>query len=1001
MRKLVTLLLCVVFAASQIAAQTRTIKGKVSDSKSNPVANASVVVKGSTTGTTTDASGNFSINVPGTAKTLVISSLNFVSQEVSLAGKTSITVSLVSSTQDLQEVVVVGYGTKKKSDLTGSVSTLKAAEIENRPFSSVDKALQGKVAGLQSVAASGQPGASQNIIIRGVSSINGSSNPLWVIDGIPVNTGDVSRLQTTSNLLSTLNPNDIESISVLKDAASQSIYGSRAAYGVIVVTTKKGKAGKTRFKFDTEVGQSNTAYTNSKYRPLNAKQYIDITREGLVNLGQPQATIDATLASLGGNSGLDFSWLDNVTRNGTQQQYNLSAEGGNDKTSFFMSGGRFVQDGTTINSKLTRTNGNIRVTNKATDNLTLGFNLNGGVVSQRAPLNGGAFGNPVLSSYFLLPTRSAYNTDGTYNITNLGGLHNTIALSEWDKRFLRETSLRGSVYGEYKILDNLKFRSSYGVDYNILEEDQYNNPLHGDGAASNGRDFAYYTRYFNWVWTNTLDYQQNITKGGDLSFNAQIGYESQKSSGYQTSVQSQQFPPTLSLTYAASGATPVTASSTITEYSFASQFATANFNYQNRFVVSGSFRRDGSSKFSPDNKYGNFYSVGGTWNVDKERFMQNQKFFTQFKIRSSYGVNGSNTAIGNYDAPPLYGYGNNYNQLPGSAPSNVGNSSLTWELNKPFNVGLDVSFLKNRVSLTADYYTRTSSDLLLSVPLSRTSGFNTATRNIGSMKNQGIEFALNLVPVQTKNLKWDIDFNFANNKNTVLTLPDGNDIINPNSSILLYRQGVALNSFYLREWAGVDPANGDPLWYADNTHGATTNIYPGVSARVVAGNPQPKYFGSLTNSITYKGFSISAQFYYNYGNMVYDNWGSYYLGSGFGAVYNKVARQLDRWQKPGDITDIPKYIYNGNKNFQSSSTFYLQKGDYVRLREIQIGYDLPKSVIAKANLTNVHFYVRGTNLWTWVKDKNLAFDPEQGTTSTSNLNVFIPRTVTVGLNVGF
>ena len=319
MRKLVTLLLCVVFAASQIAAQTRTIKGKVSDSKSNPVANASVVVKGSTTGTTTDASGNFSINVPGTAKTLVISSLNFVSQEVSLAGKTSITVSLVSSTQDLQEVVVVGYGTKKKSDLTGSVSTLKAAEIENRPFSSVDKALQGKVAGLQSVAASGQPGASQNIIIRGVSSINGSSNPLWVIDGIPVNTGDVSRLQTTSNLLSTLNPNDIESISVLKDAASQSIYGSRAANGVIVVTTKKGKAGKTRFKFDTEVGQSNTAYTNSKYRPLNAKQYIDITREGLVNLGQPQATIDATLASLGGNSGLDFSWLDNVTRNGTQQ----------------------------------------------------------------------------------------------------------------------------------------------------------------------------------------------------------------------------------------------------------------------------------------------------------------------------------------------------------------------------------------------------------------------------------------------------------------------------------------------------------------------------------------------------------------------------------------------------------------------------------------------------------------------------------------------------------
>lgn len=998
MRKLVTMLLCVVLAVTQLAAQTRTIKGKVIDSKSNPIANASVVVKGSTTGTTTNADGDFTINVPATAKALVISSLNFKSQELTLGTRTSFSVSLESAVSDLQEVVVVGYGTSKKVDITGSVSILKSADIENLPFSSVDKALQGKVPGLQSVAASGQPGASQNIIIRGISSINGSSNPLWVIDGIPVNTGDASRLQTTGNLLSTLNPNDIESISVLKDAASQSIYGSRAANGVIVVTTKKGRAGKTRFRFDTEVGQSNTAYTNSKYRPLSAADYIALTKEGLVNLGQPQATIDATIASLGGSSGLDYNWLDNITRNGSQQQYNMSAEGGNDKTTFFLSGGHFVQEGTTINSKLTRTNGNVRITNKATDKLTIGFSLNGGVVNQRAPLNGGAFGNPVLSSYFLLPTRSAYNTDGSYNLTNLGGLHNTIALSDIDKRFLRQTSLRGSAWGEYKILDNLKFKTNYGVDYNILEEDQYNNPLHGDGAASNGRAYAYYTRYFNYVWTNTLDLQQNITRGGDLSLNAQVGYESQKSSAYFTSLQSQQFPPTITLTYPASGASPTTASATISEFSFVSQFASASVNYKNRFVVSGSFRRDGSSKFSPNNKYGNFWSVGGTWNVDREAFMQNVNFINQLKLRSSYGVNGSNTAIGNYDALPLYGFGNNYNQLPGSAPANVGDPNLTWELNKPFDVGVDVSILKNRVSLTFDYYSRTSSDLLLSVPLSRTSGFASATRNIGSMKNEGIELALNVVPVLVRNFRWDIDFNFANNKNTVLTLPDGNDIV---SGSFLIRQGVPLNTFYLREWAGVDPANGDPLWYADNTHGAKTNVYPGVAARVLSGNAQPKYFGSFTNTITFKNFTLSAQFYYNYGNMVYDTWGSYYLGSGFGAVYNKVARQLERWTAPGQVTDIPKYIYNGNKNAQSASTFYLQQGDYIRLREVQIGYNLSKSLIEKAHLSSVNFYVRGTNLWTWVKDKNLAFDPEQGTGSATNLNVFIPKTVTVGLSVGF
>lgn len=997
MRKLVTMLFCVVLAVSQLAAQTRTIKGKVTDDKSNPVNNASVVVKGATTGVNTDSEGNFTINVPASTRTLVISSLNFASQEVSIANRTSVTVALQTTEQNLQEVVVVGYGTKKKVDLTGSIATVKSAEIENRPFTSVDRALQGKVAGLQSVAASGQPGAAQAILIRGVSSISASNAPLWVIDGVPVNTGDASRLQTTANLLSTLNPNDIESISVLKDAASQSIYGSRAANGVIVVTTKKGRSGKTRFRFDTEIGQSETAYKNDRWRPLNAQEYLDITREGLVNLGATTAQINSTLASLGLGSGIDYNWLQNVERKGTQQQYNLSAEGGNDKTTFFISGGRFVQDGTTINSRFERTNGNVRITNKATDKLTINFNMNGGAVSQKAPLAGGAFGNPVLSSYFLLPTKRAFNPDGSYNLTDLGGLHNTIALTELDKRFLREMSLRGSLSAEYKILDNLRFKSAYGVDYNVLEEDQYNNGTHGDGVPSGGRAFSYYTRYFNWVWTNTLDLQQNITKNGDLSANVQIGYESQKSAGYFSSLEARQFPPSLSLTYPASGAQPALSSATISEYSFASQFASASVNYKNRFVLSGSFRRDGSSRFSAANRYGNFWSVGGTWNIDKEAFMENANFITQLKLRSSYGVNG-NAGIGNYDAFPLYGFGNNYNQQPGSAPSNVGDPNLTWELNKPFNVGLDISILKNRISLTADYYVRKSEDLLLGVPLSRTTGFGTATRNIGSMKNEGIELTLNVVPVQTRDFRWDIDFNFANNKNTVTSLPGGNDI--PDGSFIL-RQGVSYRTYFLRIYAGVDPANGDPLWYTDDTRKTTTNTYPAASARGLVGQALPKFFGQFGNTVTYKGFTLNAQFYYNFGNHVLNTWGSYQLGAGFGQTFNKVARIFDRWQKPGDVTDIPRYIYGGNKNYQSVSTMWYNQGDFIRLRDIQIGYNIPKEVLSKIGFTSANFYVRGTNLWTWVKDKEIPFDPEQGTGSASNLNVFIPRTVTVGLSLGF
>jgi TonB-linked SusC/RagA family outer membrane protein len=779
MRKFVAILLGAILVVTQVAAQNKTIKGRVTEDGKKPLSNASIIVKGTTVAAKTNDEGYYSITIPANGRVLKFSSLNFEDQEVNIGSKSEINVILVNTVSDLQQVIVTGYGTTKKATNTGSIATVKASEIENLPFSSVDKALQGKVAGLQSVATSGQPGASQAILIRGASSISASNAPLWVVDGVPINAGDASRLQTTGNLLSTLNPNDIESISVLKDAASQSIYGSRAANGVIVITTKKGKSGKTKFRFDTELGNSDVAYVNEKYKPLDANEYINLTREGLVNAGASAAQTTSILNSLGQGNGINFNWFDNIMRVGQQKQYNFSAEGGNDKTTFFLSGGNFVQDGTSINSQLKRNNVNFRITNKATDKLTIGLNVNAGNVSQRAPLNGGAFGNPLLSSYFLLPTYSAYKPDGTYNYILNGGLHNTVALSEMDKRFLRQSSIRGSVNGEYKILDNLKFRSVYGIDYNALEEDQYNNPLHGDGLASNGRAFAYYTRYFNYVWTNTLDLQQNITRNGDLSSSTQIGYEAQKSAGYFSTLRADQFPPSLSLTYPASGASPVTANATISDYTFESQFASTNLNYKNRFVVSGSFRRDGSSRFSAKNRYGNFWALGATWNIDREDFMANNKIFDQLKLRGSYGVNG-NAGIGNYDAPALYGFGFNYNQLPGSAPTNVGDENLTWELNKPMNIGLDFSVLKNRVNVTVDYYIRKSENLLLSVPLSNTSGFGSATRNIGSMENKGLELSLNIVPIQTKDLRWDVDFNFSNNKNTITSLPNKADILSGN-----------------------------------------------------------------------------------------------------------------------------------------------------------------------------------------------------------------------------
>ncbi|RYE19953.1 MAG: SusC/RagA family TonB-linked outer membrane protein, partial [Sphingobacteriaceae bacterium] len=672
----------------------------------------------------------------------------------------------------------------------------------------------------------------------------------------------------------------------------------------------------------------------------------------------------------------------------------ISASGGDTKTQYYLSGGYFGQDGTTPATYFNRTNGAIKITSKATDKLTLSANINSGFVNQRTPSAGGAFANPVLSSYFVLPTRSAYLPDGKYNIltsefpTNAN--FNTLALAQMDKRKLRELSLRGNVYAEYSFLPNLKFRSSVGGDLSNLEEDLYNNPLYGDGAvlatgsptfgsnvvynaATTGRAYAYYTRYFNWVWTNTLNYSQKLNRAGDVTANLLVGYESQKNSFYSSSVQGRGFiqSPLLLLQYPASASTPTTASATVSNYSFLSQFSSLDLNYKDRYILSGSFRRDGSSRFGTNNKYGNFWSVGGSWNVDKEAFMQNvnTSLISQLKLRGSYGVTG-NAGIGNYDFFPSYAFGISYNSAPGSAPGNVGNLDLTWELNKPLDFGIDLGVLKDRLTITADWYRRKSENLLLDVPLASTSGFTSQRRNVGSLQNQGVELSIIGKPVQTKSFTWTTNFNFARNQNKILKLPS------PQVGTFIIKEGLDIQTFYARVYAGVDPANGDPLWYADSAKGTKTNNYSSA-VRTGVGSASPKYFGGFTNTFSYKGITVEATFYYQVGNLVQDSWGSYYLGAGANATFNKVARILDRWQTPGQITDIPRYVYGGNKSAQSFSTFYLAKGDFVRLRNIQLGYTFPTTLLSKAKLSSLYLYARGANLFTWVKDKNLAFDPEQ------------------------
>lgn len=993
--------------------QARTVTGKVSDEKGNAVSNASILIKGTQSGTTSDNSGNFSISVSSSAKTLVVSATGHSTVEITLTNATSYNVSLTTISKSLEEVLVVGYGTQSRVNVTGAVSTVSAAKVENRPFTSVDKILQGNVAGLQASSTSGAPGASTDIRIRGMGSLNASNSPLWVIDGAIATTGDLTSNTTTANALSTLNPDDIESITVLKDASAASIYGSRAANGVILVTTKSGQRGKTKFNLTAEAGQNDIAYKNNDVRAMTTSETQTVLRTALINAGfasndaDADAIITDPVNGFGLKPGVYTDWYNLVTRTGSQQQYNMNMSGGSEKTNFYVSGGYFKQQGTTIATGFERYNGDFSLTHRATDRLTVSLRLNGAATKQETPSNGGTFANPVLESYFLLPWYTPRNADGSFKYDDSenefpvnGGIFNPLIQAAWNWNNAVQQQFRGNVMGEYKILNNatniLKFTTRFAGEFINVNENEYRNPFYGDGHAQGGDAFASYRRITDYTWSNFADLKHILNE--NLYFDLKVGYEAQYTKSYIMQAGGQGFPANLLLNYLASSALPTTAYSTPSESSVNSLFSTADLNFKNKYILSGSFRRDGSSVFGKNNRWGNFYSVGASWNLNEENFIRNITAFSLLKLRGSYGENGNANGFGNYTSLATYGYGSNYTGLPGSVPTNVGNDNLTWEKNGILDIGLDFGFFNNRLGGTLEYYHRKTSNLILSVPLSLTSGFSGTTQNIGAMVNKGFEISLFGRPVNTKDFKWDVAFNISHNTNRITELYAGRPIT---TGFFRYTVGHDAQEFYLRQWAGVDPANGDPLWYLDSTKSATTNSYSKAPLQL-SGQADPKYFGSFTNTFTYKDLSLSVMFYYNYGNKVYDIWDRYlnsdglYLGS-----FNQMSTQLNSWKKPGDITDVPKTIYGGNKSSYNHSTRYLYSGNYIRVRDLQLSYSMPKSLMERAHLNSVTFYVRGSNLFTFAVDKRLPFDPEAGASAQSNFDVFIPRTLTGGIKVGF
>lgn len=1015
MRKFMIFCAVNLWMAASVFAQTRQISGIVTDQKGTPIPSASITIKGAKLGTSTAEDGSFKLSVPETAKTLQVKSINFIDQDVALGTKTSFMIKMEAATQNLEEVVVVGYGTQRKSNVTASIAKIDASKIENKPFASIDQMLQGAAPGLQATSSTGQPGAVTPIRIRGIGSFSyAGARPLYIVDGAQINDGDVSNgngggfsINPSTNVLATINSDDIESINILKDAAATSIYGSRGANGVVVITTKSGKVGKTQFRFDTEMGSNTPILPPSMGMPLRTDDWMTLYKEGLMNGGATATSAQNTLNSYGYGNGVDVDWFGLITRKGMQNQYNISVSGGDSKTKFFASAGYFKQEGTTIGTDFTRITGNIKVTHQATDKLSFTTKVSAGSSVQNSALassgpsgGGGYFGNPAYVSMVLRPTQNPYRADGSLNIAgdNLGfpAHYNPLYVAANDKRWLKGINAIANENLEYKIMKGLKFSSTINMQYTLNEEYQFNNPFHGDGSGSNGEAISIITRAFLYDFINQLDYHWDINPAKRFTADFKAGQEAIKSQNMAQTGDVTGFPPRTDLYYSTNGATSTNGKVGASDYTFSGYFSNATFSLLDKYTLYGSFRRDGSSRFGINNPYGNFWSVGASWNILNESFMKKITFLSALKLHGSYGTNG-NAEIGNYTWRPSYSYGANYNGIAGGTFSNIGNESLTWEKNKQIDLGLNVSFLQNRINLTADIYKRTTEGSLLNQNISRTTGFTGFINNVGSLENSGLELSLNLVPVKLKDFTWEINASLTANKNKVTSLPSGDQA---NGSFLL-RVGQPFYSFYTRGWAGVDPATGTAQYYTDSTKTTTTTNKTAAALFIVGKQADPKYYGTIGNTISYKGLSLNFDFYYNYGNYFQEAYAQYFLDGTYGSR-GKYTYNLQRWQNPGDITNVPKYIAASSQVSSSGSDRLLYSGDYIRLRNVQLSYRYDdKKVLSKLHISSVNIYARGTNLWTKTFDANLLSDPEQGITGINNQQVLASKSVTFGLSINF
>jgi TonB-linked SusC/RagA family outer membrane protein len=1042
MRKLALLSFLILLGLTQVFAQVRTVTGKVTDDKGAPLSGVTVSAVGRDTRALTDNNGNFTISVADQVKSLRFTYVGLEIADQSIVGKNSLQVSMGAANSGLDEVVVVGYTTQRKREATGSISSVKGSAIANQPVQSFEASLAGRAPGVQITVPNGVLNNPPVFRVRGTNSINLSSQPLIIIDGVPSFQGDVSQNSAANNPLASINPNDIESIDILKDASAAAIYGSRAANGVVLITTKRGRSGSAKVTYDVTVGQT-SAY--GLWDVLNAEQYMTLKNEGLTNANITSQKFLPTLDANGKT--IDTDWYDYVYRKGFQQNHTLSVSGGSAQTRYYMSAGYTDQEGMLIANDFKRKNIRMSLDHNANKVIGLGGTFNFSNEFNQAPntgsLPGQAFNTAGLGRIPLVtaPNVGPYNNDGSYNINAAGligvmsnqtgqvGFYNPVPIIALNKFISENNRINSSVYMTVKPVSWLTLKTQYGIDYLNTDNTSFQTPVHGDGFPR-GSATSSLAKYRRWVWTNTANFEKKFLDAHTVSL--LVGNEQQRTSSEGFGLTRQDVSDPYYIDIQGGWLTPNPAGLFRGENYFLSNFASFRYDYKKKYFLGVNARRDEYSAFGPGNKKGDFWGVSAAWDVSREGFWQSagiDKVFSSFKLRGSYGTVGNIGGIGDFVSLSLYGSGL-YGALGTLAFSQAGNPNLKWETSTKTDIGLSFGILDDKVQFDVTYYNNDINGLILGVPQAPSRGIpgNSINDNVGSMYNRGFEFSITSTPIRTDKFSWTTNFNLTTNDNKVTSLvPGGAQEFTTGTAGLevanITRVGFPIGSLFVVKTAGVNPDNGRRIFLnkagqkVQYSHvvpagqsrwtfmdGTTAPSVSGADA-ILFGRSTPKWYGGFDNTFRLGNFDLNVLLTYQGGFYVYNGTKAGLRDQRF---WNNSTEVMTRWQKAGDVTEIPRVVFgdnvsNGSAFAQSQN---VEKGDFMKLRNVSFGYTLPFKFVQKAKISNVRAYVSGQNLA--ILTNYTGPDPEVSTNGNGNNNQGIDRnsvanarTILFGLRIEF